>query len=174
MSFEQALSFTLSKEGGYVNDPDDPGGETNKGITVAVYNQYRRNHGEPLQSVHGITDEEISDIYKSEYWDKADCDLLSHGLEIAHFDTAVNCGISGANEILQKCIGVRTDGMIGPATKAKLAAVRHDLLIPVYLANRKYHYQAIVEEKPIMVKYLQGWVNRVNDLQIYIAGIEQD
>ena len=65
--FEKTLKFVLQREGGYVNDPNDLGGETNKGITYRTYNAYRKSKGLPPKSVKDISDEEVKDIYYNKY-----------------------------------------------------------------------------------------------------------
>lgn len=88
--FEKTLKFILQREGGYVNDPNDLGGETNKGITYRTYNAYRKNKGLPPQSVKYITDEEVKDIYYNNYYKASGADKISDPKLSAYvFDTAV-------------------------------------------------------------------------------------
>jgi len=82
-----ALRFVLEKEGGYVNDPDDPGGETKWGIA-------KRFH--PDEDIKNLTPERAAEIYFDEYWVPAGCDVLPNPLCIVVFDTAVNMGVSQA------------------------------------------------------------------------------
>lgn len=91
MSFEQALKFVLEREGGYVNDPADPGGETKYGISKKSY---------PNVDIRHLTPELAAVIYQSDYWAPAGCDDLEPGLALVVFDTAVNCGKSRAVEWL--------------------------------------------------------------------------
>ncbi|QJD54440.1 lysozyme [Sphingomonas phage Eidolon] len=103
-TFKPSLSLTLAHEGGFVNHPKDPGGATNKGVTQAVYNAYRRNKGQPERSVREITTAELTDIYKNQYWLVAGCNLLPAGLDYAVFDYAVNSGPGRAVKDLQRTI----------------------------------------------------------------------
>ncbi len=90
-NFEKMLKFVLQREGGYVNDPNDLGGETNKGITHTTYNSYRRSKGLPIQSVKYITDSEVRDIYYNNYYKASGADKISNPTLAAYvFDTAVN------------------------------------------------------------------------------------
>jgi lysozyme family protein len=92
-NFDACLVHTLKWEGGYSNHPDDPGGATMKGVTQAVYDAYRKRRGwRGRQSVSRITDAEVRDIYRTNYWDACGCEGLEPGLDLAVFDAAVNSG----------------------------------------------------------------------------------
>jgi lysozyme family protein len=86
-SFDKAVGFVLSHEGGYSNDPKDPGGETNHGISKRAY---------PKLDIKNLTREDAIEIYRREYWDKINGDELPSGLDLICFDTAVNAGVSRA------------------------------------------------------------------------------
>ena len=89
--FEKALAFTLKWEGGYSNDPRDPGGETNFGISKRSY---------PHEDIKGMTLERATKIYYENYWIKAKCDMHCFPMNIILFDTAVNCGRTRARKLL--------------------------------------------------------------------------
>jgi lysozyme family protein len=91
-NFQQALAFTLRWEGGYVNDPMDPGGETNFGISKRAY---------PHLNIKDLTKEQASEIYHRDYWIKAGCFEIAHPLDIVVFDTSVNLGVSRATDFLR-------------------------------------------------------------------------
>src|SRR3989442_10698751 len=119
MSFADALQFVLQQEGGFVDNPADPGGATNHGITQATYDRYRAAQGLAPQGVAQITDTEVTEIYQTQYWSVCRCDELERldvGLGLAVFDTAVNSGVREASRMLQRLLGVRADGVIGPQT----------------------------------------------------------
>jgi lysozyme family protein len=100
----KALAFTLKWEGGYVNDPHDPGGETNKGITKLVYDNYRRLAKLPIQSVRLISANEIYDIYEHNYWLNMGCDKMKDiKLAISVFDFGVNGGTARAIKWYKIC-----------------------------------------------------------------------
>ena len=86
-SFDRAVTFVLLMEGGYVNDPDDPGGETNHGISKRSY---------PNLDIRSLTIDDAKTIYKRDYWDKCSCDNLNYGMDVCVFDTAVNMGVNTA------------------------------------------------------------------------------
>lgn len=85
--FDRALDFTLKAEGMYVNDPRDPGGETNFGISKRAY---------PQLDIKNLTREQAADIYRRDYWQRAGCDSLPWPLSACVFDAAVNCGVGRA------------------------------------------------------------------------------
>lgn len=119
-NYPNALRRVLVHEGGYVNHPADPGGETNKGVTIAVYRAYRQRKGLPLQSVRFITDPELNEIYRLQYWNKVRGDQLPAGVDYVVFDGAVNSGPSQSVKWLQRALGCEPDGNMGEATMAAL------------------------------------------------------
>ena len=172
-NFETALAFTLRYEGGYVNDPDDLGGETNYGVTHATYANYRRLKKLPPRSVRLIDQAEVRDIYKSLYWAPAGCDLLPPNLARCHFDWAVNHGVRGATKTLQRTVGAVDDGMIGPLTRQSIigAIAKHGdkALANTYCLLRENWYRHEVQRRPSQRKFLQGWLNRVHAIKASIA-----
>lgn len=91
-NFQQCETFTLSYEGGYVNNKHDPGGATNLGIIQTNYDSYRESKGLGVRSVRFITHKEASEIYKTRYWDSLGCDYLPFGVDLIAFDIYVNGG----------------------------------------------------------------------------------
>lgn len=111
MQFTRALIEVLKHEGGYVDHPDDPGGETNYGITVAA----ARENGY-LGDMRSIPMHVVADIYKRKYWDKVKADEMPESVRYALFDYAVNSGASAAIRALQRVCCVADDGIVGPMT----------------------------------------------------------
>ncbi len=104
-NFDKMLQFVLKREGGYINDPNDLGGETNKGITYKTYNAYRKSKNLPARSVKYITDSEVKEIYYNNYYKAVGADKIKKTkLAAIMFDTAVNMGVSKAKTFLQKSI----------------------------------------------------------------------
>lgn len=137
--FENALKFVLAREGGYVNDPDDRGGATNKGITQNTYNSWLKSHGKPAKDVKNITDMEVKENYYKNYWLAAGCDKMTSKFAVVCFDTAVNMGVSRVDEFLK--------------------AAKWIDLNEFYLARiRKYNEFA---KNQTQRKFLNGWLNRV-------------
>jgi len=91
--FERAMEFVFRWEGGYINDPDDPGGETHWGISKRAY---------PMLDIKDLTRDEARDIYRSSYWERAGCGALPWPLNLVVFDTAVNMGVGRARDFLSR------------------------------------------------------------------------
>ena len=147
----KALSFTLKWEGGYVNDTNDPGGETNKGITKAVYDAYRTLAKLPIQSIRLISANEIYDIYERNYWLCMGCDKMKDiKLAISVFDCGVNMGCSRAIKYL------------------RLSNNDYSRFNELRIA----YYTNLVKVHPKLKIYYNGWINRVNDLSKYLDTIK--
>lgn len=160
-SFDEALKRVLVHEGGYVNHPKDPGGATNKGVTQRVYDGWRDRLKLPRQSVRYIKDQEVSDIYRRQYWDAIRGDDLPRGFDYSTFDAAVNSGVSQGAKWLQRALGVTADGQIGEATleaarKANGAAVinkANDLRLAMLRGLKTWG------------TFGKGWERRVSDVR---------
>ena len=158
MPFYQEIKHVLKREGGYVNDPDDPGGETKYGIS-------KRAH--PDVDISSLTPESAAEIYKDYYWLPAKVERLPQSLQAMYFDMVVNQGQAKAVKTLQKaCNGKRrhekiaVDGKIGPQTikaadKLELERLR---------AYRIMEYARTVLRKPPLEKYYYGWFKRAMEV----------
>lgn len=143
VNFPACLAFTLqpSIEGGFVDDPYDPGGATNHGITLAVFQEYRP--GATVADLKNITAAEVQEIYQHKYWTAAHCSALPTGIDLMVFDMAVNAGPHASIHLLQHVVGTTKDGVFGPRTNAALQA--HIKLVGVEkvilsLASAHYWY----------------------------------
>lgn len=163
--FETCLSFTLRWEGGYSNHPADKGGETNKGITKATYDAYRKAKELEPRSVKLLAYVELKDIYEKLYWKEAYCPVLPPPLDLAVFDFGVNSGPKRAVEFLQGILGVKVDGVIGPITLAALKASNPRVLADELILRREAFYNKIVELHPDQSVFLNGWLARLADLR---------
>lgn len=159
MNFQAALPVILRNEGGYSNDPQDPGGATNYGITQKTYNDYRTSRVLSKENVKNITPAEVSSIYEMNYWKPAYCDSIPADLRLIHFDNAVNCGVGTANLMLQDAAGVKMDGVIGIITLTQLQI--QPFIYTKYIARRMSKYTSIVAHSPVMLKFLPSWINRI-------------
>ena len=158
-NFDESLRLVLLHEGGYANHPKDPGGETNRGVTKAVYDAYRRTRGRPVQSVKFITDDEVKAIYKFQYWDRVQGDFLPRGLDYAVFDYAVNSGVGRAAKHLQAVLGVPQDGVIGAVT---LSAIRSPVNTINALCDRRMSF---LRNLRTFLTFGRGWTRRVADVR---------
>ena len=127
VAFAEAFERTVGLEGGYVNDPKDPGGETNWGISKRSY---------PDLDIKNLTRDEARVIYERDFWNRIHADVLPDGVAFQAFDFAFNSGIETAVRYLQRALGVADDGHWGPVTQAAAAAVPEAKLIMRFLAER--------------------------------------
>ena len=111
--FDQALAAVLKHEGGFVDHPADPGGATNRGVTLTVFQRHVPGAG--VAELQAITDEQVSTIYHDDYWAKCRCDQTAAGIDYPVFDQAVNFGLGRSISWLQAA-GAGIDGLIGPET----------------------------------------------------------
>lgn len=116
----ECLAETLNWEGGYSDDPYDPGGKTMHGIIQSEYDRYRRSKGLPTRWVKLIEKQEELEIYKAGYWDKVNADDLPVGVDLVMFDYAVNSGPGRAIMTAQAALGLPVDGVLGPKTMQAL------------------------------------------------------
>lgn len=135
-NFPAALDAVLRHEGGFVDHPEDPGGATNKGITIGTLRRLGidvdGDGDSDLVDLKSLRRSDVERVYRTFYWDAVRADLLPSGLDYAVFDFAVNSGPERAASYLQRILGVQQDGDIGPKTLAALdgtdaAALVHSL-----------------------------------------------
>jgi lysozyme family protein len=107
MTFDEAFQKLIGHEGGYVNNPRDPGGETKFGISKRSY---------PDLDIAGLSLVQAKAIYLRDFWNRAQCDTLPPAVAFQVFDTAVNSGVGQAIRFLQRAVGVADDGQVGPLT----------------------------------------------------------
>lgn len=160
-NFAPSLTLVLQHEGGFVDDPKDPGGRTNEGVTQAVYNDWRASEGLPPADVKLIGQWEVQAIYRKLYWAALSADLLPFGVDYAAFDFAVNSGVNRATRFLQKAVDVSDDGQIGPVTiaavNARSAAQTIDALCDARLDFLKH--------LSVFDRFGRGWTTRVADVR---------
>ena len=115
-NFERCLAEVLKHEGGWSDHSDDPGGATNKGVTLSTYRAWK---GKATKSdLRKISDADVAAIYRAWYWQAVRGDDLPAGLDLVAFDAAVNSGPSRGARWLQQALGVSDDGKVGPQTVA--------------------------------------------------------
>ena len=162
-NYAKCLAQVLKYEGGYVDHPKDPGGPTNKGVTQAVYDNWRKSQNLPTQSVRAIADSEVAAIYKNLYWDRISGDNLPSGVDFAVFDFAVNSGVNRAAKMLQSVVGVTQDGVIGPAT---IEATK--TYVAMAVTNKRL---AFMQSLSIWSTFGKGWSARIADVKAQIKSL---
>lgn len=162
-NFDTAFLNVLQYEGGYVNDPDDPGGMTNMGITAQTYAEFtgRRLLTITEKEMRELTQEKVRPIYKRKYWDACKCDQLPPGLDMQVFDFAVNSGPSRAIKELQKCLRVVEDGILGPLTLKHISTFPLEQIIKEYAEARRDFLRGL----KTFQKFGKGWISRVDKVE---------
>jgi lysozyme family protein len=160
---KRAIALILKHEGGFVNNPKDPGGATNKGITIATFRKYIKPLG-TVADLKALTDEQATIVYKRRYWDAVLGDQLPSGVDYAVADFAVNSGPSRAAKYLQRVVGATQDGRIGPAT---LEAVRRMPTAQVInkLCDARLSFMQSIKGGKLWAEFGRGWGRRVADVR---------
>lgn len=157
---KKLIPFILRWEGGFVNDPDDAGGATNKGVTIATFRHFYGSNA-TVEQLKQITDEQWLHIFKTGYWDRWRADEIENQ-SIAHIvvDWVWASGVYGITGV-QKILGVAVDGIVGPKTLAALNSRQpRDLFYQIRDARIAF-IDDIVRRKPTQKKFLRGWTNRI-------------
>lgn len=168
-NFEQSLKLVLKHEGGFVNHPRDPGGATNKGITIANFRRYVKPGG-TVKDLKNISDAEVAKVYRKHYWDKVKADYLPGGVDYATFDFAVNSGPSRAAKFLQNAVGVKADGQIGPVTLKATNGLPAKTTI-FKLCNARLVW---LRRLKTFSTFGKGWTRRVNDVLVAAGQMATD
>ncbi len=146
MNFDAAFAKLIDHEGGYVNNPADPGGETKFGISKRTY---------PAENIKALTIERAKEIYRHDFW--APIEVLPEAIRFDVFDMAVNSGVAQATRILQRAIGQFEDGIVGPQTMLACSAMSADQLVMRFNAHRLI-FMAGLRAWPA---FGRGWARRI-------------
>ncbi|MDF3980464.1 glycosyl hydrolase 108 family protein [Luteibacter sp. PPL201] len=169
--FNHFFPTLLRHEGGFVNDPADPGGATNKGVTLGTFRLYAKSllGVEPtLDNLRALTDEQAGKIYKKQYWDAIGGDAIrNQSLADIVFDFQVNAGNRSAR-LLQTVLNqlgaappLVVDGVVGKGTIVAVNTARSADVFNRFKQGRKDYYTQLAAQKPSLAKFLKGWLNRV-------------
>jgi lysozyme family protein len=146
-NFDEAIGFVLANEGGLSNDPSDPGGLTNFGISQKQY---------PALDIRNLTREDAVQIYQDDYWNKFQYgDITSQRIATKVFDAAVNMGPVRAVRLLQLAVNVQADGVLGVQTIAAVNAADESNLMDEFKAQLAKYYCDL--GKP---EFMLGWLRR--------------
>lgn len=163
-NFNKALKFVLESEGGYVNHPNDPGGETKYGISKRSY---------PNEDIFNLTMERAAEIYREDYWDSVKGDELPSGIDYLVFDSSVNHGPKNAGTFLQKAanrqgLKLVVDGAIGPVTVKEVKRGNTELICTDILRERDIFYRKIVARDLSQSVFMKGWLNRLAEAAVNV------
>lgn len=150
MNFEQAFDKVIGHEGGYVDNPNDPGGETKYGISARTY---------PGVDIKSLTMADAKTIYKRDYWDACQCDQLPGWARFQVFDAAVNSGATQASRWLQFAVGAYGDGVIGAKTIAKARETEPGRGVAMFNAERLRFMTGL----KVWPHFAKGWAKRIAD-----------
>lgn len=159
INFPTALEHLLRSEGGFSNNPQDPGGITNRGVTKAVWEGWV-GHDVTEDDMRNLSIADVSPLYQKKYWNAVQGDSLPNGVDYCVFDTAVNSGAGRAIKLLQRSIGVTEDGAIGPKTLAAIIVVDPSTLVDNYCAARL----AFLQSLSTFETFGKGWARRVSEV----------
>lgn len=156
MTFDEAFDRLISSEGGYVNHPSDPGGETKFGISKRSY---------PRVDIKNLTRDEAKQIYRADFWIRGQMDQYDGAIAFQVFDAAVNHGMGNAIRMLQRAAGVADDGHVGPVTVAAVKSKPVTDMLMLFIAYRIRFWTKL----STWDKFGRGWANRAADNLIYAA-----
>ena len=154
--FDHAFEAIIRAEGGYVNDPQDPGGETKYGISKRQY---------PLLDIPSLTLTEARVIYHRDYWTPIKGIELPWPMAALILDTAINQGVDVAKRLTQKALGVTQDGLFGPITLQALNTQSSNELAARFLADRALRYTGTRN----FDHYGRGWFKRLFALTMEVS-----
>jgi lysozyme family protein len=158
--WQKSFELMLKSEGGYVNNPADPGGMTNLGVTKATWENWVGRESDEAE-MRGLTPEKVEPLYKKKYWDAVRGDELPAGISYLCFDFAVNAGAGRSIKTLQTAVGVNPDGGFGPMTMAAVQAVDPVELIERFSQAKEDFYRSL----NTFATFGKGWLNRVADVK---------
>ena len=162
---ELLKSFILKWEGGFVNDPLDRGGATNKGITIATFRQFYGKDA-TVEQLKNITEEQWLHIFKAGYWNpwKAD-EIINQSIANIVVDWAWASGPGTSIKQVQKVLGIASDGIVGPKTIEAINSADQRTLFADIRDARIEFIDNIVRRDPTQTRFLKGWKNRINDIK---------
>ncbi len=162
--FARCLALTLGWEGGFVDDPADPGGATCYGVTLAVYRGWAEDPSLGVADIRDISPDAVSAIYSTNFWNATRADAMPPGVDLMLFDEAVNTGCSRSVRILQTALGFQSqqiDGCVGPATiqAARQSDSRH--LVGAVHDRQAAYYRGL----STFARFGAGWLRRAAQRQ---------
>ena len=148
MTYDEAFEALIGHEGGYVNHPKDPGGETKYGIRKRAY---------PNEDIAGLTLDRAKLIYARDYWEPAGCNEWPEAIRFDVFDVAVNSGVGTAIKMIQRAAFAEVDGKLGPKTRLAVKAI-NPLVLHARINGARLAYMA---DLPTWPAFGRGWAKRI-------------
>lgn len=159
------IPFILKWEGGFANHPNDKGGATNKGITIATFRHFFGS-GATVEQLKAMTDEQWETVFRRGFWNPFKGDgIKSQPVADICVDWAWASGAGTAIKQVQRLLGVKEDGIVGNITLAAINAAEPEELFRRIKAARLAFVEAIVRRDPSQRVFLKGWCNRINSIQ---------
>ena len=162
------VPFIRKWEGGFVNDPQDLGGATNMGVTISTYEAYCKKKGYPRPTVErlkNMKESDMTDILKTMFWDRFRADeILSQSVANICVDWLWMSGVTAIKRV-QRVVGVKRDGVVGPITLAAINSISALPLFGMIKSERKRHIEELCRKRSENKRFRNGWLNRLNDLQ---------
>ena len=156
-NWQKSLNLVLQSEGGYSDDPKDPGGRTNLGVTQSVWESWVGRVSSEKE-MRNLVPADVEPLYKRKYWDACDCDLLPDGLDYLVFDFAVNAGVGRSVKTLQSCVDATMDGQIGKNTLGAVSTFPVEVVIFKFSDEKVKFYESL----PTFSEFGKGWLDRVD------------
>lgn len=158
------MPFILKWEGGFVNDPYDRGGATNKGVTIGTFQSFYP--GKTVDDLKRITDDQWLTIFKSGYWNPWQADQIKNQA-IANIlvDWAWASGARTAIRKVQELLGVSVDGLVGNETLSAINGQDAEELFDRIKVARYDFVDAIVKRDPSQKRFITGWKNRIKSIK---------
>ena len=153
--FTACLKVVLDNEGGFADDPQDPGGPTKQGVTLNMLSAYL-GRSATIADLKALTPRQLGDIYSHYFWRPAHAADCPAGVDLMVLDAAVNSGPARAVRWLQQAVGVMPDGAVGPATLKALGAEPPERVITLYAALRTSFLRGLPD-----ASHFPGWFSRV-------------
>lgn len=171
--FEKAHAFVARMEGGFVDDPADPGGTTNYGVSLRFLKSQGLEAGDidgdgdiDADDIRALTPERAAGVLRRAFWDVFPLDIVPGPLALAVYDTAVNMGLRQAKKLAQKALDIRADGIWGPLTWGTIRACSDPKAAALAMVERRRErYAALVRNNPALGKFSRGWENRLKALE---------
>lgn len=171
-TFDWALACVLHHEGGFVNNPNDPGGATDFGVSL----RFLRSVGEDIDGdgdididdIHALELDDVEALYEKHFWKPAKCDKIkSEMVAVKVFDMAVNMGAKQAWKLVQRAANtlgesLAVDGKPGPATLASVKSLtdRDFMLVTNIRREQDKFYNSLIQSKPSLAEFRLGWRRR--------------